>query len=465
MKKSVLTGLTALGLLLGSSTLASAAVPLSFTHHGLLWDGDELMNGQVNITATIYKSKSASAVAIKEVTKQVTVENGFYNLTIDDIDPEAIIAADGKMELGIKVGDGNEMTPRIAISSVPFAILAAHADSASTATTAETAGGLICDRCVGEELLSAELAQQLANSGNTSGDLVVANNSITTEMIQNGAVTKDKVNFNYAGSSSKGGSATSAVKLDTATAGTAAKPVYFTGGKPEVVTSIDSSLISGIKPANLDKTAMLDYLYPVGSIYISVSSNNPSTHLGGTWEQIKDRFMLAAGTTYAAGSTGGSATVSHTHTVTGTNSAVTLTSSHIPQHTHTFSGTAATITVTGGSHSHTIFANTNGSPDGQGDHNASTGPNRYWNGAKVQNQNGSVYSNPYSGSNTSNTKPLTDVSGSLSLSGSYTPKGTLSSYGSASPSSHTHTFSGTAASTSVSNMPPYLVVYVWKRTK
>lgn len=36
----------------------------------------------------------------------------------------------------------------------------------------------------------------------------------------------------YAGSASAGGSATSAVKLDTATAGSATKPVYFSGGKP-----------------------------------------------------------------------------------------------------------------------------------------------------------------------------------------------------------------------------------------
>lgn len=36
----------------------------------------------------------------------------------------------------------------------------------------------------------------------------------------------------YAGATSSGGSATSAAKLDTATAGSATQPVYFTGGKP-----------------------------------------------------------------------------------------------------------------------------------------------------------------------------------------------------------------------------------------
>lgn len=40
----------------------------------------------------------------------------------------------------------------------------------------------------------------------------------------------------YAGSASAGGSATSAVKLDTAMAGSATKPVYFSGGKPVACT-------------------------------------------------------------------------------------------------------------------------------------------------------------------------------------------------------------------------------------
>lgn len=54
--------------------------------------------------------------------------------------------------------------------------------------------------------------------------------------------------------------------------------------------------------------------YPVGSIYMSTSSTSPKTLFGGgTWVQIKDRFLLAAGTTYKAGATGGEAT--HTLTV------------------------------------------------------------------------------------------------------------------------------------------------------
>lgn len=52
-------------------------------------------------------------------------------------------------------------------------------------------------------------------------------------------------------------------------------------------------------------------LYPVGSIYMSVNSTDPSTLFGGTWEQIEDVFLLSAGSTYTAGNTGGSATHYH----------------------------------------------------------------------------------------------------------------------------------------------------------
>lgn len=61
----------------------------------------------------------------------------------------------------------------------------------------------------------------------------------------------------------------------------------------------------------------LNSVYPIGSIYMSVNSADPGTLFGGTWERIKDRFLLSAGDTYSAGNTGGSAKAtlpSHKHT-------------------------------------------------------------------------------------------------------------------------------------------------------
>ena len=39
----------------------------------------------------------------------------------------------------------------------------------------------------------------------------------------------------------------------------------------------------------------IDKVYPIGSIYFNINSTNPSTLFGGTWEQIQGRFILACG--------------------------------------------------------------------------------------------------------------------------------------------------------------------------
>ena len=70
---------------------------------------------------------------------------------------------------------------------------------------------------------------------------------------------------------------------------------------------------------------LVDLLYPVGSLYLSTVSTDPGTVLGGTWKRIQDRFLLAAGSAYAPGSTGGQA--QHT-----------LTESQLPPHAHQVSG-------------------------------------------------------------------------------------------------------------------------------
>lgn len=69
----------------------------------------------------------------------------------------------------------------------------------------------------------------------------------------------------------------------------------------------DYLILQGENTQKIKWSALLDKLYPVGCIYQSASSTSPASFLGGTWEQIKDRFILAAGDTYAAGISGGEA--------------------------------------------------------------------------------------------------------------------------------------------------------------
>lgn len=75
----------------------------------------------------------------------------------------------------------------------------------------------------------------------------------------------------------------------------------------------DYLIIQGSKTQKITWQNLLNKIYPVGSLYMSAKATSPASLFGGTWEQIKDRFILAAGDTYAAGNTGGSA--SHNHSI------------------------------------------------------------------------------------------------------------------------------------------------------
>lgn len=75
-----------------------------------------------------------------------------------------------------------------------------------------------------------------------------------------------------------------------------------------------SSITSGVEadlpviPRLIEQIrAALGGLHPVGSLYLSVDEVNPSVYFGGTWERIQDTFLLAAGSAYPAGTTGGEA--------------------------------------------------------------------------------------------------------------------------------------------------------------
>lgn len=83
----------------------------------------------------------------------------------------------------------------------------------------------------------------------------------------------------------------------------------------EVSFRIDTPSASDI--VSYIKSTLVDTIYPVGSVYMSLESTSPATLFGGTWEQIQNRFLVAAGSSYSAGDTGGNASqsinVSHKH--------------------------------------------------------------------------------------------------------------------------------------------------------
>jgi len=146
-------------------------------------------------------------------------------------------------------------------------------------------------------------------------------------------------------------------------------------------------------------------IYPVGSIYISVNNTNPATLFGGTWVQIQERFLLSCGNTHAAGTTGGE----FTHT---------LTVNEMPSHGHTaWTGGA-------GGHDHSVTDNVGD----VGDFPVTTGEG-FWMHGTIQSTH--------------------DISRTTNWVNDH---------------SHTVTVNNNGSGYAHNVTPPYLAVYMWKRT-
>lgn len=161
------------------------------------------------------------------------------------------------------------------------------------------------------------------------------------------------------------------------------------------------------------KTALLK-THPVGSLYCSMNDTSPETLFGGTWERIKDVFLLAAGDKYTAGAAGGE-------------ESVTLTASNMPDHSHSVSCSSA------GGHDHIskLYSTNNGSYSMATDGLRASGMPWVYAGNLTAGSAGG------------------DNCGVSSWAGDHT---------------HTITIGSTGGGQAFSIMPPYMVVYVWERT-
>ena len=98
-----------------------------------------------------------------------------------------------------------------------------------------------------------------------------------------------------------------------------------------------NQIVETYTKAELDDM-FLNKVYPVGAVYISMTSTNPGTLFGGTWEQIQGRFLLASGSNTAnTDNTYGSLNANVINRPVGEQGGEavhTLTTSEMPSHAH-----------------------------------------------------------------------------------------------------------------------------------
>ena len=193
--------------------------------------------------------------------------------------------------------------------------------------------------------------------------------------------------------------------------------------------------------------------FPVGAIYMSTTSANPSTFwTGTTWQ------AFATGKTIVGIDT--SDTDFNSVNKTGGSKEVVLTVPNLPTHNHTVGDNSHSHTVNGvGDHSHTLNDHAHYLPPHQ--HGSGWGEQNhtgYWGNWPGKNFRGSASTDW--DNNMFLTSPVdqwTNGAGAVGMSGSGAHSHTINA------TTHSHTLSNTGSNTAHSNLQPYIVTYIWKR--
>lgn len=183
--------------------------------------------------------------------------------------------------------------------------------------------------------------------------------------------------------------------------------------------------------------------YPIGAIYISVNAINPNTFFGGTWQQIKDKYLVACGDTFSIEETGGSTTAT---TYTGGYVGETvLNANQLPSHNHEYTamgivqGTALTIDqIPAHTHDMTFKAGINSIKGGE---------------------YGVQYYKQWS-----ETTKQTSSYGAINTQAHYHSRQLETDTTGAAGGTETHSHNFTGDYSTFSTMPKYLAVNVWVRT-
>lgn len=251
-----------------------------------------------------------------------------------------------------------------------------------------------------------------------------------------------------------GGSATATASIPN----TAALPLHIKGNKKGIGLGTTASTDSTVEigwPIDLNGNkieGLVDLVYPVGAIYMSVNSTSPATLFGGTWSALGGQFLLAASSTYTAGSTGGAAST-------------TLTTANLPSHTHSVKAHAHGLN----SHTHGVgtLAAASTSLTGRAtfrDVNVSSSDLLVGTINGVFSYTTSSWSGEHWAMNGSSASGYKYQHLDFNGTHAHTVSGATAAASGSTANSTAFNSGATGSGSSFTNLPPYLAVYMWKRT-
>ena len=128
--KTTIVAIMLTGLLI---VISAAQSPILVNYQGYLTDAEgQALSGEQQITFLLYEQLEGGVELWKE-TQTVTMENGLFNVLLGNADSSLSIShLGGERYLGIKIGEDDELEPRMRLASVTHSVTATQAEGAYT---------------------------------------------------------------------------------------------------------------------------------------------------------------------------------------------------------------------------------------------------------------------------------------------------------------------------------------------
>jgi len=173
---------------IGGAAFADA-VPQLVNYQGKVYQpsGAAVPDGSYKVAFSIYDVPTGGTAIWTETYDSLQVKGSAFHVLLGSVNPiGASIFSGPDRFLGVKLASDPELSPRQKIASVPYAMVAASAEAATTATT--VADGAITTTKIAD---GAVTATKLADGSVSTAK--IADNSVGAAKVQDGAVTATKL--------------------------------------------------------------------------------------------------------------------------------------------------------------------------------------------------------------------------------------------------------------------------------